>query len=82
MISAISLIGLTAPVSLLTAITETKIVSSVIAALIELTSICPFSLTGKMVNLKPSSSKDFITFKTEGCSVAVVIKWLPLPRLA
>ena len=71
--SPISLIGLIAPISLLTDMMETRIVLSEIASLNELTSITPFLLTGKTVILKPYFSSCLNVFKTDGCSVALVI---------
>ena len=80
--SPISFIGLIAPISLLTIIRETRIVSSLIAAFNVLTSICPSLLTGKTVTSKPKSCISKTVFKTDGCSVALVIMCLPRLLLA
>ena len=74
--------GLIAPTSLLTIIKETSIVSSLIAAFKVLTSICPCLFTGKTVTSKPKSCISKTVFKTEGCSVLLVMMCLPRERLA
>ena len=80
--SPISFNGIIDPTSLLTAIIETKIVSGVNSLFKSSKLIWPVSSTSRYTILYPSWAKRFIGFMTEGCSILVVIIFLPISFLA
>ena len=72
-----SSIGSTAPISLLTIIIETRIVSSHTASRSSSSEMIPSASTFRYVTRKPSSSKYPVTAETDACSIDVVIIWFP-----
>ena len=76
----ISAIGCSVPTSLLAAISDTRIVRSVIAAASWAMSTWPLPSTGSHVTSKPCASRFFIGSSTALCSVTAVIRWLPFSR--
>ncbi len=81
-IFAASAIGSTAPISLLTYIMDTRIVSSLTASLSCSREISPSESTSSQVTENPCSSRNRMGAATAGCSISVVIKCMPCLRFA
>ena len=81
-IREISSMGSTAPTSLFTYMTDTRIVSDLTAAFNSSRLIWPSRSTGRIVTSNPSSSRYSSGLYTDGCSTAVLMMCVPARRFA
>ena len=73
-----SSIGVSDPISLFVCISDTSVVSGVIAVFRSSILICPFSSTGRNVTVNPQLSRYFIVSSIAGCSISDVMRCFPL----